>query len=252
MFVGCKVEYLPLQSLKQNPKNARTHPKKQLRQLTASIRHFGFNNPIVVDENNMILAGHGRAAAARQLSLPEVPCIRLEHMSAADKRAYSLADNKLALNAGWDEELLAEELQALIQIDPEFDFALTGFTIAEMDGLIEELVLEESGDPKDDRLPKLGEASRVKEGDIWRLGSHRLICGSCLETDVLDALMDGEMWKRTFGLLTQITPSGLATTDLCQCLWRRLIVALTPSYSGSCCTMWIRSKAFLSAFSISS
>jgi hypothetical protein len=113
-------------------------------------------------------------------------------MTVADKRAYRLADNKLAMNAGWDEELLAEELQALIEIDPEFDLDLTGFSTAEMDSLIEGLSLEEPGDPDDDRLPKSGGKPRVKEGDIWRLGPHRLICGSCLETDVLDVLMDGE------------------------------------------------------------
>ncbi len=192
------IEYLPLQSLKQDPKNARTHPKKQLRQLVASIRRFGFNNPIIVDENNVILAGHGRLAAAGQLDLTQVPCIRLEHMTVADKRAYRLADNKLAMNAGWDEELLAEELQALIEIDPEFDLDVTGFSIAEMDSLIDGLTLEEPGNPDDDRLPKSGGSPRVKEGDIWRLGQHRLVCGSCFDAGVLDALMDGERAEMIF------------------------------------------------------
>jgi ParB-like chromosome segregation protein Spo0J len=170
MSNGRRVEYLQLQSLKQDLRNARTHPKKQLRQLAASIRRFGFNNPIIVDETNVILAGHGRVAAARQLDMAEVPCIRLAHMTAADKRAYRLADNKLAMNAGWDEELLAEELRTLIEIDPEFDLDLTGFSTAEMDSLIEGLTLEEPGDLGDDRLPGPGRTSRVKEGDIWRLG----------------------------------------------------------------------------------
>lgn len=198
MSHGRRVEYLLLQSLKQDPRNARTHSKKQLRQLAASIRRFGFNSPIIVDENNVILAGHGRMEAARQLDMAEVPCIRLDHMTVADKRAYRLADNKLAMNAGWDEELLAEELRALIEIDPEFDLDLTGFSTAEMDSLIEGLALEEPGDPDDDKLPRSGGTPRVKEGDIWRLGSHRLICGSCLETDVLPALMDGERAEMVF------------------------------------------------------
>lgn len=126
-------EYRRLNELKAYPKNARTHSKKQLRQIADSIERFGFTNPILIDGTNMILAGHGRVEAARLLGLSEVPCVRLEHMSAQEKRAYVLADNKLALNAGWDEEILAEELKELLACDLDFDIGLTGFSIAEID-----------------------------------------------------------------------------------------------------------------------
>ena len=122
-------------------RNARTHSKKQIRQIADSIKEFGFTNPVLIDRNDSILAGHGRVEAAKLLGLTSVPCVRLEHMSETQKRAYVLADNKLALNAGWDEELLAEELEAILGSDAGFDVSVTGFTIAEVDSLIEGKVL---------------------------------------------------------------------------------------------------------------
>src|SRR6266699_2495076 len=105
-----QIEYVATLSLRAWPRNARTHSKKQVRQIADSIRRFGFTNPVLIDRDNTMLAGHGRVAAAKILRLEQVPCIRIETMTAAEKRAYVIADNKLALNAGWDEELLAEEL----------------------------------------------------------------------------------------------------------------------------------------------
>jgi DNA modification methylase len=148
---------------------------------------------------NTVLAGHGRLEAAKLLDMQTVPCVRLEYMSEAQKRAYVLADNKLALNAGWDETILAEELQGLLADDPGFDLGITGFTIAETDSLIEGLTPEEPGDPEDEVLPPLGEGgTRCKPGDIWALGPHRLICGSSLDTHVVAALMNGETAQMVF------------------------------------------------------
>ena len=128
----------------------------------------------------------------------QVPCVRLEHMTQAQKRAYVIADNKLALNAGWDEELLAEELQALLTTD-DLGFALgvIGFEIAEIDNLVEGLRPEEPGDPEDDVVPS-GAPRRVALGDVWQLGRHRLVCGDALDPDVLDALMQGEPARMVF------------------------------------------------------
>ncbi|MBX3598562.1 MAG: site-specific DNA-methyltransferase [Rhizobiaceae bacterium] len=193
-----QIEYLSLSGLRPYAKNARTHSRKQLRQIADSIRRFGFTNPVLIDSSSMILAGHGRVEAARQLGMSEVPCLRLDLMSEQEKRAYIIADNKLALNAGWDEELLALELQALLDVDLDFDIGVTGFSIAEIDGLVESLSKEEPGDPKDDHLPCLTDAPRVRPGDIWQLGPHRLVCGSSLEPDCISALMNGEKASMVF------------------------------------------------------
>lgn len=194
-----QVTYLPPAALKPWAKNARTHSKKQIRQLAASIEEFGFTNPILIDADNTVLAGHGRLAAAEKLEMGSVPCVRIETMTPAQKRAYVLADNKLALNAGWDEQLLAEELKGLLVDDMGFDVSLTGFSIAEVDALVEGLNPEDPGDPGDDVLPPLEDGpARTKVGDIWALGPHRLICGNALDPAVVDALMDGERAQMVF------------------------------------------------------
>ncbi len=126
-----KVAMRRIDSLKPYSGNARSHPKKQIRQIADSIERFGFNNPVLISESGEILAGHGRVAAARLLGWEMVPTVQLAHLSAAERRAYVIADNKLALNAGWDQELLAIELQALIDLD--FDVTLTGYSVAEVD-----------------------------------------------------------------------------------------------------------------------
>jgi DNA modification methylase len=193
------VEILPIDQLRPWPRNARTHSRKQIKQIAESIRHFGFTNPVLIDGENRILAGHGRVEAARQLGMTSVPCLRVDHLSPAEKRAYVLADNKLALNAGWDEELLALELKELMEVDIEFDVGLTGFSIAEVDQLVEGLAHEEGGDPADDRLPDPNKVeARCRPGDIWRLGSHRLVCGDSLDPAVVSALMDGERAEMVF------------------------------------------------------
>jgi len=187
------IEMLPIARLKPWAKNARTHSKKQLKQIADSIRTFGFTNPVLVDGDLTILAGHGRVEAAKLLGLDTVPCIRLDAMTQEQKRAYVLADNKLALNAGWDDQLLAEELNALLEIDLDFDVEITGFSTSEIDSLVESLIPEEPGDPDDDIVGTgVDGPSRCRDGDIFALGPHRLICGSALDPAVVDQLMAGE------------------------------------------------------------
>ena len=187
----------PIEALAPWARNARTHSKKQVRQIAASIRQFGFTNPVLIDEAGTILAGHGRVAAAKLLGMTEVPCLRIEHMSENEKRTYVLADNKLALNAGWDEDLLAAELGALVSEDLDFDVGLTGFSIPEIDGILETVKPEEPGNPADDVIPDDAPA-RVGPGDIWQLGAHRLICGDALEPGVVATLMGSEQARMVF------------------------------------------------------
>lgn len=193
------LETLPLDQLRPWPRNARIHSRKQVRQIADSIAQFGFTNPVLIDGENRILAGHGRVEAARELGMATAPCLRVDHMSAAEKRAYVLADNKLALNAGWDEELLALELKELMAAEIDFDVGLTGFSIAEVDHLIEGLAPTEPGDPADDQLPDPDALpSRCRPGDIWQLGPHRLVCGNALDPAVVSSLMDNEKAEMVF------------------------------------------------------
>lgn len=191
------IEVLSLAQLRPWAKNARTHSRKQVKQIAESIRSFGFTNPILIDNANTILAGHGRVEAAKLLGMTEVPCVRLEHMTPEQKRAYVIADNKLALNAGWDDEILAEELRGLLEID--FNVELTGFSISEIDSLVEGLIPEEPGDPDDDIVPDVEDGTpRCRPGDIWQLGPHRLVCGSALDREVVASLMNGELAQMVF------------------------------------------------------
>lgn len=194
-----RVEMIPLTTLTPHPRNARTHSNKQIRQIADSIARFGFTCPVLVDGTGLILAGHGRVAAARLLGWPTVPCLRVDHLSEAEKRAYLLADNKLALNAGWDEDLLALELKDLAALDLGFDLSLTGFSIAEIDRLIDGLQPAEPGDPADDRLPPPDEVPCLSQpGDLWQLGPHRLVCGDSLDPDVVAALMGDDRAEMVF------------------------------------------------------
>lgn len=184
--------------LKPHPKNARTHSKKQIRQIADSIERFGFTNPILIDENNAVLAGHGRLAAAKLLGLPEVPTVVVAGLSDAHKRAYVLADNKLAEKAGWDKGALAVELNELAPILAEagLDISLTGFEPPEIDGLLGDL-LDPERDPADDPPPLVPEAvSSV--GDLWLLEQHRLLCGDARQGPQLRKLMGGERAAMVF------------------------------------------------------
>ncbi len=194
-----QIEYLSVASLKPYPRNARTHSAKQLRQIADSMKAFGFTNPLIIDGEAMILAGHGRLAAAKLLGMDKVPCVRLSSMTPAQKKAYMLADNKLALNAGWDEELLALELQELSVLETGFDITLTGFSIAESDVLIDALAGEEPASPAEEVLPPMEDGPAVTQaGDVWRLGRHRLVCGNALDPAVVARLMVGEVAQMVF------------------------------------------------------
>ena len=186
----------PLAELKPYPKNARTHSKKQIKQIAASIERFGWTNPVLVDADGRIVAGHGRVAAARLLGLAEVPTITLEDLTEAQVRAYVLADNKLAENAGWDNEILAIELQALVELN--FDVELTGFETAEVDLLIEGLEASGSEDTAD-HLPATAAGPAVsRPGDLWRLGRHRLLCGDATRSEPYARLLAGEKAQMVF------------------------------------------------------
>ncbi|MGI9424740.1 MAG: ParB N-terminal domain-containing protein, partial [Hyphomicrobiaceae bacterium] len=181
------VEHAPLSVLKSNPRNARIHCQRQIRQIADSINEFGFNNPILVDEDMMILAGHGRCEAARLLNKESVPVLRIEHLSPSQKRAYILAENQLATLAGWDNEILALELQDLADLDPEFDLTLTGFDMGEIDVLIEDLVEDDEPEPP---VPEVAEGPAITQlGDIWLVGQHRLICGDATDLTTYQRLL---------------------------------------------------------------
>lgn len=191
------IEQIAPSALKPWARNARTHSKKQLRQIADSIHSFGFTNPVLIDRENTILAGHGRIEAAKLIGMATVPCVRLEHMTPDQKRAYVIADNKLALNAGWDDTILAEELQALTAADLNFDIGVIGFEVAEIDRLVEGLTPEEDGDPEDDVLPSAA-PTRCRPGDLWSLGHHRLVIGDSLDPAVVSSLMDGDEARMVF------------------------------------------------------
>ena len=183
---------LSIDLLKPYPRNARTHSKKQIKQIAASIERFGFTNPVLVSDRGEIIAGHGRVAAARLLGRKTVPTLSLSHLSDAERRAYVLADNKLAMNAGWDKEILAIELQALV--DLEFDVELTGFSLAEVDLAIDEAneaSIEGPLEPED-AVPAVTGEPVTRMGDIWHLGRHRLLCGDTRDVAAMDQLMGGE------------------------------------------------------------
>ena len=185
--------------LKPYPRNARTHSKKQIRQIADSIRTFGWTNPVLIDAEGGIIAGHGRVEAAKLLGLDQVPTLLIDHLSEAQKRAYILADNKLAENAGWDLEILALELQSLCDLELDFDLEVTGFETAEIDLVIESLDGGED-DPAADALtehdPDAAPVSRP--GDLWRLGEHRLLCGDATKAEALDRLLDAEVADMVF------------------------------------------------------
>jgi DNA modification methylase len=167
-----QIVYRTPSSLIPDPRNARTHPKRQIEQIIASIRAFGFTNPILTDEGGRLIAGHGRLRAAKEMGLVEVPVIELAGLSEQEKRALRLADNKIALNAGWDIEILKLELADLSLPEIDIDLGLTGFSPGEID-----VVLAGSPDPDDEVIPQVPLEPRVQAGDIWQLGEHRIGCG---------------------------------------------------------------------------
>ena len=184
------VTYEEIQSLVPYARNARTHSKRQIRQIADSIHAFGFTNPVLVNRSRMIIAGHGRVDAAKRLGMKSVPTICLENLNEDEIRAYILADNRLAERAGWDHSILAIELQHLTAVDLGFDVAITGFEVGEIDLILQEAAAEEKAEEEPVEISS-GPAV-TKLGDIWLLGDHRLICGDALEESTYSALMGGQ------------------------------------------------------------
>ena len=184
-----QIELLLVSSLIPYARNSRTHSDEQVTQIAASIREFGFTNPVLIDSNGTIIAGHGRVMAAKKVGLTEVPCLRLHHLSPSQIRAYVIADNKLALNAGWDDEMLKAELLTLQE--EGFNTDLTGFSDDELNALLNSEIIEGQTDP--DEIPEPPVEPITKLGDIWVLGNHRLMCGDSTSIDNAKRLMHNSL-----------------------------------------------------------
>jgi DNA modification methylase len=185
-----QIEQVPVEKLIPYVNNSRTHSEEQVAQIAASIREFGFNNPVLIDKDDTIIAGHGRIQAARKLGLAEVPCVRLEHLTETQRKAYIIADNRLALNAGWNEELLTIELNDLLA--DGFALDILGFDSDELKSLLDPVTPTE-GLTDEDAVPETPEEPKTKPGDIYRLGRHRLMCGDSTSIDALEKLCDGQL-----------------------------------------------------------
>jgi DNA modification methylase len=191
------VSYRPINTLRPNSRNPRTHTKKQVAQLAASYEEFGWTVPILLDAEDRVIAGHGRLEAAKLLALDEVPTICLDHLTAVQARAYALADNRLAELAGWDDELLALELGELAELDLDFDITITGFEMPEIDLLIQES--QESTDPADDIPDIESDVPPVTSaGDLWELGPHCIHCADATREDSYERLMGDERAEFVF------------------------------------------------------
>lgn len=188
-----------ISDLRPYTRNARTHSRRQIKKIAGSIERFGFVNPVLIDENNLIIAGHGRVAAAKLLDWTEVPTLRIDHLSETEKRAYILADNRLAEEAGWDQEMLAIELQGLIELD--FTIELAGFDTAEVDTILD--AQAETDAPEldvDDKIPPVPESGTAvtREGDLWELGRHRLLCGDATVASSYEKLLGDDRASMIF------------------------------------------------------
>lgn len=191
-----KILAFRIEGLSINPKNARTHSPRQIKEIARSIKRFGFNNPVLIDQTSQLIAGHGRVEAAKLLGFKTVPALRLEHMTDEEKRAYVIADNKLAEKAGWAPEILAIEFRELIDLG--FDVELTGFEIPEVE-MILDAADSAAGNEAGDRVPDLAPGRIVsKLNDLWVLGEHRLFCGDARHRDSFAALLPEETAQLIF------------------------------------------------------
>jgi len=188
-----KIEYIAVDKLIPYANNARTHDDNQVTQIASSIKEFGFNNPILIDESNGIIAGHGRLMAAKKLGLAEVPTIKLEHLSESQRKAYILADNRIALNSGWDTELLSLELK---ELDSQIDLSMLGFDAKELSALLEPEVID--GLTDEDDVPEVPIEPKTRLGDIYKLGNHRLMCGDSTSITDVERLMGSQKADMVF------------------------------------------------------
>ncbi len=199
-----KIFYKNLNELQENPKNSRVHSEKQIAQIAKSIEKFGFNNPILINQEGVIIAGHCRYLAAKKLGLEEVPTVCLSHMTPEQIRAYIIADNKLAENSGWDKDILKIELEYLMSLDLDFDATITGFELPEIDLIINSEAIEEtkkvSEKNEDDEFfeETIDIPKRVKPGELWKLGEHLIFCGDALQEQSYQVLMGSEKAQMVF------------------------------------------------------
>lgn len=202
------ISYRKPSELKLDPKNPRQHSKKQLDQIAASIRAFGMNVPVLVDEAGQVIAGHGRVLACRELGMTTVPTIALVNLTPEQARAFMIADNRLTENAEWDEQLLGESLKLLSEADLDFDIEVTGFETAEIDLFIEGLTpaADEETDSADDLSGAVNGPAVTQRGDLWILGPHRVYCGNALEAEAYAALMG----KKKAGMVFTDPPYNVA------------------------------------------
>lgn len=209
---------VPIERLIPYINNARTHSPEQIKKLRASLREFGFVNPVLIDRDYNVIAGHGRIAAAREEGFTEVPCVYVDHLTEAQKKAYILADNRMAMDAGWDEELLKVELESLQEM--AYDLSLTGFDEKELASYM-------GGDEKEtqdddfDLTAALEKATFVEPGDLWTVGRHRLLCGDATKAEDVQRLMGG---KRA---------NLIVTDDWDEQAWNLLVSQVTIREDGS-------------------
>lgn len=218
-----KIVYRRVTDLSPYKGNARTHSKRQIRQIADSIKRFGFNNPVLIADDGEVIAGHGRLAAAKLLGMENVPTVELAHLTKEERRAYVLADNKLAANAGWDNELLAIELKALADLD--FDVSLTGFSVGELDVIFDDHQVSAdtgSAHPEDEIIGP-GQVAVSRPGDVWDLGRHRLICGDARDAKAYEQLLAGQVADVMFTDPRRLlaTSVGLGASATAILLWRR-------------------------------
>ena len=221
-----EIQYKATEDLIPYARNSRTHSAEQVAQIAASIREFGWTNPVLIDGENGIIAGHGRVLAAHKLGETQVPTIELSHMSDTQKRAYIIADNKLALNAGWDDEMLALEIDDLK--DAGFDLGLTGFTLDEINALNPKVI---QGLTDEDAVPEVPQQPVTVLGDVWLLGKHRLMCGDSTSIDAVNKLMDGQKADMVFtdppyALFGNSTGVAVADDNMVRSFFRDILVML--------------------------
>ncbi|MFY9835694.1 MAG: ParB/Srx family N-terminal domain-containing protein [Xanthobacteraceae bacterium] len=213
-FASNKLEYVPVKKLALYKGNSRVHSRQQIQQIADSITHFGFCAPVLVDDQRQIIAGHGRVEAAKLLGLAAVPTLRLSHLSATEKRAYAIADNRLAEQSGWDRQMLAIELQALIDLD--FGVELTGFDLGEVDLILNAGNQDRSGGVEvgDEISERPSRPAISQAGDQWVLGGHRLFCGDAGEPDyaAIDAAI--RRWQTLTKKAARLSGTGQTFADV--------------------------------------
>jgi DNA modification methylase len=230
-------------------KNARTHSDEQVAQIAGSIKEFGFNNPVLVDKDNSVIAGHGRLMAARKLGMDKVPVVELDHLTESQRKAYVLADNRIALNSGWDTSMLSLELQDL---KDDIDLSLLGFDPDELDALLNPIE-ETEGLTDEDAVPETPVEPKTKLGDIYILGNHRLMCGDSTSIDDVEKLMDGQLADLVFtdppygvnydgGHATEKRRTKLENDDKTLMYSGALPVAFMVSKDGAALYLWFADR----------